>query len=82
MIFYIRLLHSGPQVEQRNGTGKPIRAGLHRFFGFVGLENMGRRMRFKANTPTKPGVSKGGLCLPFGTRPCLQGVVCYTCRRG
>ena len=69
MIFYIRLLHSGPLARTVS-------------LGFVRLEDMERRMRFKANTPTKPGVSKGGLCLPFGTRPCLQGVVCYTCRRG
>ena len=24
------------------------------------------------------GFQRGGLCLPFGTRPCLQGIVCYT----
>ena len=32
--------------------------------------------------PTKRGVSKGGRKPPFGTQPCLQGVMCYTCRRG
>lgn len=42
----------------------------------------GRRIADCGHPPTKPGVSKGGLGLPFGTRPCLQGVVCYTCWRG
>ena len=32
-------------------------------------------MRFKANT-RKTGGFQRGLCSPFGTRPCLQGVVC------
>lgn len=31
------------------------------------------------HTLTNPGGYKGGLCLPFGTRPCLQGVLCHTC---
>ena len=48
------------------------------------LEGWGHRRRIAdcGHTPTKPGVSKGGPGLPFGTRPCLQGVVCYTCWRG
>ena len=54
MIFYIRLLYSGPQVnKKRSGSlyGQACTVSL----GFVGLEDMGRRMRFKANTPTKSG---------------------------
>ena len=52
MIFYIRLLHSGPQACTVS-------------LGFVGLEDMGRRMRFKANTPTKPGGFQRGPMPPL-----------------
>ena len=80
-----RIVSAGPTLR-RLFAGLPLLGHcFHSLFHIrrpSGLEDMGRRMRFKANTPTKPGVSKGGLCLPFGTRTCLQGVVCYTCRRG
>lgn len=60
MIFYIRLLHSGPQVEQRNGTGKPIRAGLHRFFGICRAGGYGAQNAFQGQHADKTGgVPKG-----------------------
>lgn len=31
---------------------------------------------------TSPGDSKGGRSPPVGTRPCLQGIVCYTSAEG
>ena len=55
MIFYIRLLHSGPQVEQRNGTGKPIRAGLHRFFGICRAGGYGAQNAFQGRHTGKTG---------------------------
>ena len=73
----------GPQAEQRSGADQPVGVGWSAPFLWV-LEGWGhgRRIADCGHTPTKPGVSKGGLGLPLGTRPCLQGVVCYTCRRG
>ena len=73
----------GPQAEQRSGADQPVGVGWSAPLLWV-LEGWGhgRRNADCGHTTTKPGVSKGGHGLPFGTRPCLQGVVCYTCWRG
>lgn len=39
------------------------------------------RARSVVHGPQNRGIPKGA-AHPFGTQPCLQGVVCYTCRRG
>lgn len=70
------------RIKKRRRPAHHSWTDLRRFFGF--WMGCGHRCRnaICGRTPTKPGVSKGGLCLPFGTQPCLQGVVCYTCWRG
>ena len=63
----------GPQAEQRSGTHQPTpRADVRRFFGFWRGGDTDAEMRSVA-TRRQNRVSKGA---PFGTRPCLQGVVC------
>lgn len=80
----MRFLPSRPagRIKKRRRPAHNSWTNLRRFFGL--WMGCGHRCRNAIcdRTPTKPGVSKGGLCLPFGTQPCLQGVVCYTCWRG
>ena len=73
----------GPQAEQRSGADQPVGwAGLRRFFGFWRGGDTGAKMRTVGTPRQNRGFPKGGQRHPLGTRPCLQGVVCYTCWRG
>ena len=71
----MRFLPSRPagRIKKRRRPAHNSWTNLRRFFGL--WMGCGHRCRnaICGRTPTKPGVSKGGLCLPFGTQPCLQG---------
>ena len=72
----MRFLPSRPagRIKKRRRPAHNSWTNLRRFFGL--WMGCGHRCRnaICGRTPTKPGVSKGGLCLPFGTQPCLQGI--------
>ena len=62
--------HSGRSAKQ-NGTSCPMGGRIAPLFVLVDSEN--------GYLFSESRVSKGA---PFGTQPCLQGVVCYTCWHG